>query len=118
MNDYPMTRMQRVLVPLLLSLSLYAFAWLLADDLPLIGQAHARQYLLLVSDGLASEDVKSRYMLILDGLPQIPVLAIAALGGYCLFELVWGVVSMGNAEEAYRELQKVDGKHSVTPLPS
>ncbi|KAK9900642.1 dolichol-phosphate mannosyltransferase subunit 3 [Cystobasidium minutum MCA 4210] len=78
-----MTRMQRILVPLLLSLSLYAFAWLLADDLPLIGQAHARQYLLL-----------------------IPVLAIAALGGYCLFELVWGVVSMGNAEEAYRELQK------------
>lgn len=38
---------------------------------------------------------------------QVPILAIAALGGYCVFELVWGVITTGNADEAYQELQKV-----------
>lgn len=49
-----MTRLHRVLVPLLLLLAIYALAWLFVEDLPLIGQAHPQQYLLLVSN--ASDD--------------------------------------------------------------
>lgn len=45
---------------------------------------------------------------------QIPLLAVAALGGYCVFELVWGVLSMGDADEAYVELQKVHGNKLMT----
>lgn len=104
-----MTRLHRVLVPLLLLLAIYALAWLFVEDLPLIGQAHPQQYLLLVSN--ASDD-SHRHVYPADsarvhGNEQIPVLVLAALGGYCVFELVWGVISMGNADEAYKELQKV-----------
>ena len=73
-------------------------------QLPLLESAFAHRLLLIASPSVLTAKVSQTSY---QDNHQLPLLAIAVLGGYCIYDLVNGVLSMGGATEAYEELLKV-----------